>query len=189
MRHENPSSRPGRLPAKAHRPVIHRIFRALSDPTRLRLLNLVSGREVCVCYLTEILGLSQPKISRHLAYLRRAGLVETRREGKWMHYRLAELEDRAAAKILASTMESIEGDPRMRQDLEHLSAACCTPERYELPAGAPMPELLRPAGLRRFSVHRTGSDRICATVEGKTTPVTANRQKSQSSVARNTGVK
>ena len=64
------------------------LFAALADRTRLRLLNLMNGREVCVCYFVEILGQSQPKISRHLAYLRRAGIVAARREGKWMHYKI-----------------------------------------------------------------------------------------------------
>src|ERR1700756_1035359 len=64
------------------------LFQALGDPTRLRLLNLMASGEVCVCYFVEILDETQPKISRHLAYLRRAGLVTARREGKWMHYRL-----------------------------------------------------------------------------------------------------
>ena len=64
------------------------LFAALSDRTRLRLLNLMDGREVCVCYFVEILGQGQPKISRHLAYLRRAGVVAARREGKWMHYKI-----------------------------------------------------------------------------------------------------
>jgi ArsR family transcriptional regulator len=57
-----------------------RLFAALADSTRLRLLNLMRGREVCVCYLVEILQQSQPKISRHLAYLRNAGVVSARRE-------------------------------------------------------------------------------------------------------------
>jgi ArsR family transcriptional regulator len=55
---------------------------ALSDQTRLRLLNLVRQKEICVCYLQQVLNTNQPKISRHLAYLRRAGLVQTRRDGK-----------------------------------------------------------------------------------------------------------
>ena len=63
------------------------LFRALADETRLRLLNLIADREICVCYFVEILGLSQPKISRHLAYLRNAGIVSARRDGKWMHYK------------------------------------------------------------------------------------------------------
>src|SRR5436305_15203873 len=67
---------------------MERLFRALADRTRLRVLNLIGGQELCVCYFVEILGMSQPKISRHLAYLRNAGIVSARREGKWMHYRM-----------------------------------------------------------------------------------------------------
>jgi ArsR family transcriptional regulator len=58
------------------------LFAALADPTRLRLLNLMDRRELCVCYFVEILRQSQPKISRHLAYLRKAGIMSARREGK-----------------------------------------------------------------------------------------------------------
>jgi ArsR family transcriptional regulator, arsenate/arsenite/antimonite-responsive transcriptional repressor len=66
-----------------------RFFQALGDTTRLRLLNLMGEQqEVCVCYFVEILGAPQPKISRHLAYLRNAGIVSSRREGKWVHYRI-----------------------------------------------------------------------------------------------------
>ncbi|MFT4571193.1 MAG: ArsR family transcriptional regulator [Hyphomicrobiaceae bacterium] len=65
------------------------LFRALADRTRLRLLNLLGDREICVCDLCEVLGESQPKISRHLAYLRRVGLVAVRQRGKWKHYRIA----------------------------------------------------------------------------------------------------
>ena len=62
------------------------LFRAFADPTRLRLLNLLLEQELCVCELCEILDEVQPKISRHLAYLRRAGLVTVREEGKWKYY-------------------------------------------------------------------------------------------------------
>jgi ArsR family transcriptional regulator len=75
------------------------LFAALSDRTRLRLLNLMDGREVCVCYFVEILEQSQPKISRHLAYLRRAGVVAARREGKWMHYKITVPLHAGAARI------------------------------------------------------------------------------------------
>jgi ArsR family transcriptional regulator len=75
-------------------------FQALGDNTRLRLLNLMGDREICVCYFVEILAQGQPKISRHLAYLRRAGIVEARREGKWMHYRIVMPPDAGAAKVL-----------------------------------------------------------------------------------------
>ena len=88
-----------------------RLFSALADPTRLRLLNLMNGREVCVCYFVEILKQGQPKISRHLAYLRRAGIVEARREGKWMHYRIERPNDTRAASILDATLKSFADRP------------------------------------------------------------------------------
>jgi ArsR family transcriptional regulator len=67
------------------------LFRAFADPTRLRILNLLlAQKEICVCDLCEVLGETQPKVSRHLATLRRARLVDVRREGKWKHYSLAE---------------------------------------------------------------------------------------------------
>ena len=79
---------------------IELLFKALADPTRLRLINLLGDEEVCVCSCVERLKTSQPKVSRHLAYLRRAGLVTTRREGKWIHYRLVEPSDPCASKIV-----------------------------------------------------------------------------------------
>jgi ArsR family transcriptional regulator, arsenate/arsenite/antimonite-responsive transcriptional repressor len=78
---------------------IELLFRALADPTRLRLIHLMGDEEVCVCSFVETLKTNQPKVSRHLAYLRRAGLVTTRRDGKWIHYRLVEPSDPCAAKI------------------------------------------------------------------------------------------
>ncbi len=80
------------------------IFQALSDGTRVRLLNLMFGGEICVCYFVEILGEPQPKISRHLAYLRRAGLVSARREGKWMHYRINRPSDPQLANVLDTAL-------------------------------------------------------------------------------------
>src|ERR1700747_525872 len=91
---------------------LHLVFRALADPTRLRLLNLVADREICVCYFVQILGISQPKISRHLAYLRRAGIVAARRQGRWMHYRLVAPQDPVASAILKETL----GHLRQRPD-------------------------------------------------------------------------
>ncbi|MFP5226321.1 MAG: ArsR/SmtB family transcription factor [Acidobacteriota bacterium] len=115
------------------------LFAALADPTRLRLLNLIAGREVCVCYLVEILRQGQPKISRHLAYLRRAGIVAARRDGKWMHYRLATPHNPAAASILATVLESLGRDPQLEADRERLSRACCQPSRIVALEGAPVP--------------------------------------------------
>jgi len=116
-----------------------RLFAALADPTRLRLLNLMNGREVCVCYFVAILKQGQPKISRHLAYLRRAGIVSARRDGKWMHYRIVRPGDASAAAILEATMASFETDRQMRLDLTQLSKACCEPQRIVALQGAPIP--------------------------------------------------
>jgi len=115
------------------------LFAALADRTRLRLLNLIAGREVCVCYLVEILRQGQPKISRHLAYLRNAGVVAARREGKWMHYRVERPEDSAAALILDAVFESFQSDREMKSDLTRLNRACCEPERFVSLQGVPIP--------------------------------------------------
>lgn len=116
-----------------------RLFAALADPIRLRLLNLMVGREVCVCYFVEILQQSQPKISRHLAYLRRAGIVHARREGKWMHYSVVRPKDAAADSILETVLASLRTDRGMQTDLARLDRACCEPERFVALQGAPLP--------------------------------------------------
>jgi ArsR family transcriptional regulator, arsenate/arsenite/antimonite-responsive transcriptional repressor len=118
------------------------LFRALADPTRVRLLNLIADREICVCYLVEILRMSQPKVSRHLAYLRRAGIVASRREGRWMHYRLTMPDDRAAAAVLREVLRQVQPMPSMRRDASRLTSARCAPERFEVPAAAPQPHEL-----------------------------------------------
>jgi ArsR family transcriptional regulator len=115
------------------------LFAALSDLTRLRLLNLMDGREVCVCYFVEILKQSQPKISRHLAYLRNAGIVSARRQGKWMHYSIERPDDAGAAAILDATLMSFRTAPEMLSDLARLSKACCQPQRFVTLQGAPVP--------------------------------------------------
>jgi ArsR family transcriptional regulator len=115
------------------------LFAALADPTRLRLLNMMDGREVCVCYFVEILQQGQPKISRHLAYLRRAGIVEARRDGKWMHYRIERPADAKAASILDVTLQSFKTDRVMQADLARLGRACCEPQRFVALQGAPTP--------------------------------------------------
>lgn len=119
------------------------LFQALGDPTRLRLLNLMAAGEVCVCYFVEILGEAQPKISRHLAYLRRAGLVAARRDGKWMHYGMVMPSDPAQAEVLKSVLDVLAGDRAMQRDRLALERVCCA---VRLPASlqnAPKPELSR----------------------------------------------
>ena len=96
------------------------LFKTLSDPTRLRLLNLLAGGETCVCELTDTLRIVQPKVSRHLAQLKRAGLVDARREGKWMHYRVVEPKDRRAAQVLRNIREWLATDREMQKDRSRL---------------------------------------------------------------------
>jgi ArsR family transcriptional regulator len=130
------------------------LFRALADPTRLRLLNLIADREICVCYFVEILRISQPKASRHLAYLRRAGVVAARRNGKWMHYKLAIPDDKVAAAVLRETLKHLRSKPEMRRDIARLSSACCDPRKYELLQGAPLPMPLTVGRDNAASDHR-----------------------------------
>ncbi|HTR43147.1 MAG TPA: metalloregulator ArsR/SmtB family transcription factor [Pseudomonadales bacterium] len=99
-------------------------YAALSDPTRLRLLSLMRNREVCVCYLQGVLKTNQPKISRHLAYLKRAGLVEARRDGKWAHYRLKK-QHHGLDKILSQTFIRLLREPQVASDLERLKRTGC----------------------------------------------------------------
>ena len=120
------------------------LFAALADTTRLRLLNLMAGREVCVCYFVEILGQSQPKISRHLAYLRNAGIVAARREGKWMHYSICPPADPSVASILGAVLAALGSDKQMQADLAKLDRACCAPQKLIVLQGAPRPVLVSP---------------------------------------------
>ena len=117
------------------------LFRALADHTRLRLINLIGDDEVCVCFFVEVLKINQPKISRHLAYLRRAGVVSARREGKWIHYRLVEPPDPHAANIFREVRAGLPNDPAMKNDRVRLEKICCAPrlpiqlQRAPIPAG------------------------------------------------------
>jgi ArsR family transcriptional regulator len=114
-------------------------FRALADRTRLRLLNLIGSDEVCVCFFVEILKTNQPKISRHLAYLRRAGIVGARREGQWIHYRIVQPADADAARVLQDTMSWLANDPEMQRDRQRLVRICCAPQLPVSIQAAPRP--------------------------------------------------
>lgn len=122
-------------------------FRALADRTRLRLLNVIGGGEVCVCFFVEILKTNQPKISRHLAYLRRAGIVEARRDGQWMHYRVVEPEDPEAALVLKNVILWLANDKEMQRDQERLVKVCCAPQLPVNIKGAPRPSRIGPVEL------------------------------------------
>ena len=117
-------------------------FLALADKTRLRLLNLMREDEVCVCFFTEVLNESQPKISRHLAYLRNAGIVEARREGKWMNYRIIKPENQRAAQVMEDTLDWLASQEAMQDDYEKLAVACCSPEAPVPITRAPKPNIL-----------------------------------------------
>ena len=117
------------------------LFAALADRTRLRVLNLLRAGEVCVCYFVEILGESQPKVSRHLAYLRRAGVVHARRDGKWIHYSLAKPGDPSMAQVLESTLAALDRDKQMQRDRSLLERVCCGPRLPEALQNAPRPNL------------------------------------------------
>lgn len=114
-------------------------FAALADRTRLRLINLMGTDELCVCFFVEVLGTNQPKISRHLAYLRNAGLAQPRREGKWMHYKVVEPSDSHAARVFSEVRAWLAEDPEMRRDRARLVKVCCAPQPPVSIQGAPRP--------------------------------------------------
>ena len=102
------------------------MFRAFSDRTRLRLLNLLRGGELCVCDLVDVVGVPQPKVSRHLAYLRRAGLVVARKEGLWNYYKLAPARSTLHEKLLDCLADC--DMPELARDATRLACqgrSCC----------------------------------------------------------------
>ena len=111
-------------------------FKALADATRLRILGLLLTGEVCVCHIHESLKIPQPKASRHLAYLRRAGLVETRREGLWIHYRMAQLSDPVLQTISQAVAHGLTHMEVVKRDAQRLTTrnGCCLPAPGDAPA-------------------------------------------------------
>ena len=122
---------------------LEQTFQALGDQTRLRILALLTAGEVCVCHIHESLELPQPKVSRHLAYLRRARLVEARRDGPWVHYRMASLPDPVLRTVHQAVTHALGHVAMIRTDAESLTkrqacqpgaltadasgCACCAP--------------------------------------------------------------
>jgi ArsR family transcriptional regulator len=115
------------------------LFKALADTTRLRLINLIGNDEVCVCFFVEVLKMHQPKISRHLAYLRRAGVVAARREGKWIHYRLVEPPEPHAANIFREVRAGLGEDAAMKTERARLERICGEPQLSVQLQRAPLP--------------------------------------------------
>jgi ArsR family transcriptional regulator, arsenate/arsenite/antimonite-responsive transcriptional repressor len=90
-----------------HLPAMEQVFKALADQTRLRILALLSRGEICVCDIHETLGIPQSKASRHLAYLRKVGLVSDRKAGLWVYYQLAEPDDRVLQTIMSAVLHCL----------------------------------------------------------------------------------
>jgi ArsR family transcriptional regulator len=106
---------------------IEALFKALADVTRLRILALLVGGEICVCQIHGALKVPQPTVSRHLAYLRRSGLVATRREGLWVHYRLASLDDTVLRMLTDIVTHALSHVDAIARDAARLRKAtgCC----------------------------------------------------------------
>ena len=99
------------------------VYAALADPTRLRILSLLSDGEVCVCHIHASLDVPQPTASRHLAYLRKSGLVEARRDGIWMHYRLAPIDNAVVAAVVRAALHALTHTPITARDERRLQVA------------------------------------------------------------------
>ena len=117
---------------------IEHLFKALADVTRLRILGLLLTGEVCVCHIHESLRIPQPKASRHLAYLRRAGLVNTRRDGLWVHYRLADMSDPILSTIRQALIHALGHVDAVHKDADRLEkrTGCCLPVLSKVPTFA-----------------------------------------------------
>ncbi len=126
---------------------IETFFMAFADKTRLRLLNLMRDGEVCVCFFVEILGISQPKISRHLAYLRNAGIVEARRDGKWMHYQIISPEDETSRRVLSEILDWLSSQDQMKEDTARYDQVCCSPDMLVQIARTPINFILAKANM------------------------------------------
>lgn len=108
------------------------LFKTLADPTRLRLLNLLACGETCVCDLTNTLRVVQPKVSRHLAQLKRAGLVDVRRDGKWTYYRWAQHGDPLVRRVLTGLREWMAKDDRLKDERHRRRKICCKTDRRKM---------------------------------------------------------
>jgi ArsR family transcriptional regulator len=101
------------------------LFKAFADPVRLRLLNLLAEGEVCVCHLHEALELPQSTVSRHLAYLRKRGLVAGRRKGQWVHYRLAKPASELHRTLVGCVGACFKESDTLKQDRQKLNRSSC----------------------------------------------------------------
>jgi ArsR family transcriptional regulator len=124
---------------------LENIYKALADKTRLRILALLGNNEVCVCHIHDSLGLPQPTVSRHLAYLRKSGLVAARRDGVWMHYQVSRSLSPLVQGIVSAAVDALGRLPATTQDRKQFQrsfgqlyvldapsgGACCAPRAQE----------------------------------------------------------
>ena len=124
------------------------LFKALADKTRLRILALLGNNEVCVCHIHDSLGLPQPTVSRHLAYLRKSGLVVTRRDGVWMHYQVSRSLSPVIRRVVTAAVDAVQHLPATTQDRKQFERSfgqlyvldtpaggtCCAPRAQEPPS-------------------------------------------------------
>jgi ArsR family transcriptional regulator len=122
------------------------LFQALGDRTRVRLLNLMVDGEVCVCFFVEVLDEPQPKISRHLAYLRSAGLVSPRREGKWANYAITPPTNPTVRAAFEGVLAAFKDDRDLQRDRDALARACCSTRVPEQLRRAPRPAIAQSEG-------------------------------------------
>ena len=114
---------------------LEELFKALADKTRLRILALLGNNEVCVCHMHDSLKVPQPTVSRHLAYLRKSGLVEARRYGVWMHYQLSRSLSPAVQRIVESAVDALDKLPSATQDRKQFTRSFGQLYVVETPAG------------------------------------------------------
>ena len=112
-----------------------KVYAALADPTRLRILSLLGDTEICVCDIHASLDVPQPTASRHLAYLRKSGLVEARRDGIWMHYKMAALDNPVVAAVVKAALHALTHAEISAKDERRLQVALKAPT-YALRATA-----------------------------------------------------
>jgi ArsR family transcriptional regulator len=105
---------------------VDKMFRAFSDRTRLRILHMLKDGELCVCDIVEVLGVPQPKASRHLAYLRKAGLVQARKDGLWNYYKLTTARNKFHGKLLECLSCCFQDVPELAGDAKRLGLTTCT---------------------------------------------------------------
>jgi len=132
-------------------------FKALADPTRLRILGLLMGGEVCVCDIHDTLGIPQPKASRHLSYLRKSGLVSGRKQGLWVRYQIAPLDDAVLKSLMSAVTHCLCHVEAVGKDRQRLDAktGCCGPASSQQPTF----DCCRPFRQRSADRRRAAADR------------------------------